>query len=192
LTLELDDGTPVFLRPLSAEDRERLREGFETLSTETRQHRFLAPVTQLSTEQLRYFTEVDQQDHVAWGAAALREDGTGLGVGRWVRLRATPETAEFSLTVVDEAQGRGLGRLLLAVLVVRAEELGVRTLRGLVSRDNETMVEWLTRLGAAPAPDDDADDGTVVMDLPVPPPQPSTPAGAKLAAAIAAVRAVAG
>ena len=36
----------------------------------------------------------------------------GFGVARFVRLRDTPEVAEFSLTVLDTAQGHGLGSLL--------------------------------------------------------------------------------
>jgi GNAT superfamily N-acetyltransferase len=93
--------------------------------------------------------------------------GRGLGVGRWVRLRDEPDAAEFSLTIVDEAQGRGLGVLLFAVLCETARRHGVRRLRGIVARSNDRMIEWMRRLGATPAPNDDPDDGAVALDFDV-------------------------
>ena len=176
LTFTLDDGTPVALRAVMPADRERIRAGFETLSEDTRTLRFLAPIAHLSEEQLRYFTEVDHVDHVAWGALDLREAGNpGFGVGRWVQLPEAPHVAEFSLTVADGAQGHGLGALLLAVLYVVGASLEVRALRGVIARANGKMVHWMHRLGATPAPDDAADDSAVTLDLPVTPDLASLP-----------------
>ena len=178
---------------MTADDADRLAVGFERLSAESRLRRFLAPLSHLTPEQLRYFTDVDQADHVAWGAMdARRPDGPGLGVGRWVRLREDPTVAEFSLTVVDEAQGRGLGVLLLAVLHVLAENLGVRALRGLVSRTNQPMVDWLTRLGAVPAPGVESDEGVVMLELPVPQNPPENASARRLAERIGQVRSAVG
>jgi GNAT superfamily N-acetyltransferase len=178
---------------VTADDAERLAVGFESLSPESRLRRFLAPVSHLTPDQLRYFTDVDQADHVAWGAMdARRPDGPGLGVGRWVRLREDPAVAEFSLTVVDDAQGRGLGVLLLAVLHVLAEGLGVRVLRGLVARSNQPMVEWLTRLGAEPTPGEESDEGVVMLELPVPQNAPDNASARRLAERIGQVRSAVG
>jgi GNAT superfamily N-acetyltransferase len=170
LELDLADGTRVVLRPVRPNDAGRLRRGFEGLSLDTRTKRFLSPVTHLTDEQLRYFTDVDQVDHVAWGALdARRRRAPGLGIGRWIRLGHDPHVAEFSLTVVDKVQGRGLGGILLAVLYWSAAARDVRVLRGVVARTNEKMVEWLQRLGATPAASDDPDDGAVELDLAVTP-----------------------
>ena len=59
--------------------------------------------------QLRYLTEVDQRDHVAWAVFAREPAGwAGVAVGRWVRLADEPDAAEFALTVVDDWQGHGV------------------------------------------------------------------------------------
>ena len=166
LRLSLRDGTQVALRPVVPEDRARLLDAFDQLSETSRRFRFLGSVSSLSDAQLRYLTDTDGVDHVAWGALDVSDlDAPGFGIGRWIRLTGTPHVAEFSLTVLDDVQGRGIGQLLLAVLAVVAEPLGVETLRGYVARDNVRMVTWMQALGATSS--DASPD--VVFDLPVPP-----------------------
>ncbi|MGB3542462.1 MAG: hypothetical protein WBA11_05990 [Rubrivirga sp.] len=150
LRLTLRDGRPVALRPVVPEDRDRLLEGFEALSVESRRLRFLGSVSSLNDAQLRYLTDVDGTNHVAWGALDLSDpDAPGFGIGRFIRLTEEPSVAEFSLTVLDTAQGLGVGQLLLAVLAVEARPLDIDTLRGIVGRENDRMTTWLRRLGAS-------------------------------------------
>ena len=147
--MTLRDGRPVALRPVVPEDRQRLADGFEELSRESRRLRFLGSVSRLSEAHLRYLTEVDGQDHVAWGALDLTDpDAPGFGVGRFIRLGPGSDVAEFSLTVLDTAQGLGVGQLLLAVLAAVAPTVGVATLRGVVAAENDKMTAWMQRLGA--------------------------------------------
>jgi GNAT superfamily N-acetyltransferase len=185
LPLILPDGSPVILRAVTPADREQLREGFDHLSDDSRHFRFLGSVSHLSDLQLDYLTHVDHIDHVAWGAldpAALAFPG--LGVGRFIRLRESPAMAEFSLTVVDEAQGRGVGRLLLAMLAFVAPTLDIRTLRGVVGRENERMVTWMRHLGAQIT----QDGPDLLMDLLLPIDGASNATAAAFAADIERIR----
>lgn len=166
LRLRLRDGTPVGLRPLVPGDAERLLEGFAGLSAESRRLRFLFPISTLNPEQLRYLTDVDHVDHIAWGAADPTSEGQpGIGVARMVRLPEASGVAEFSLTVLDGTQGKGLGSILLAVLAGLAPAHGIRVLRGYIARDNSQMTAWMSRLGARI----EQDDLDLVFDLPVEP-----------------------
>jgi len=150
LRLRLRDGTPIGVRPVTPEDAPRLTRGFRALSSETRRFRFLTPIAQLSDEQARYLTEVDQYDHVAWGATPLLDpEADGFGVARMVRLPGEPSVAEFSITVVDEVQGHGMGSLFLALLALLAPPRGIDTLRAYVASDNTRMTNWMRSLGAA-------------------------------------------
>ena len=168
LRLTLRDGRPVALRPVVPADRDRLVEGFDELSVASRRMRFLGSISSLSEEHLRYFTEIDGYDHVAWGALDLTNpDAPGFGVGRFVRLTAQPTVAEFSLTVLDTAQGLGVGQLLLAVLAVEAPRVGVETLQGVIGRENSKMTAWMRRLGAQTA--GSGQDLVMDLDLPVDP-----------------------
>ena len=185
LRLTLHDGHPVALRPIVPSDRDRLKAGFEQLSGDSRRLRFLGAVSSLTDASLRYLTEVDGHNHVAWGALDLADLGApGFGVGRFVRLAEASDVAEFSLTVLDSAQGYGVGQLLLAVLAVEAPRVGVGVLRGVVGRDNERMTTWLRRLGASSR----GDGQDLVMDLVLPPDPDRSPSAADFVASMADLR----
>jgi len=116
--LTLLDGSTVRVRPIRPGDKQRLLEGFERLSPESRYRRFLSPVPRLSDRALRYLTEVDHHDHEA--LIGIAHDCSGVGVARFVRSEEDPELAEAAVTVVDDWQGRGLGTALLVLLAERA------------------------------------------------------------------------
>jgi GNAT superfamily N-acetyltransferase len=136
----------VLVRPLVAEDRELLREAFDRLGEESRYRRFLAPKRTLSTSELTYLTDVDHVDHEAI-AALDAATGEGVGVARYIRLPDRPEVAEAAVTVVDEWQGRGVGRLLLDRLVARAEANGIERFRASMLVSNRVMRHLLEQIG---------------------------------------------
>lgn len=179
----LADGTAVLCRPIRPTDKDLLRRGFERLSDESRLRRFMTPLHTLSEELVRYLTEVDQVDHIAW--VAVRGDGPdeGMGVARSIRVAAEPSVAEAAITVIDDYQGRGLGMLLLSVLGVSARSAGITAFRALVMQDNAPMLDLLRQLGAVPVHDSP---GVVRMDVPLDPARlPDSPAG-RILKAIAA------
>lgn len=148
LRLALDDGTLVLLRPVRPEDAELLRTGLARLSPESRITRFFAPVKHLSDQQLAYLTVVDQDNHVAWGALDLSSDEPeGLGIARFARLPQEPHVAEVAITVVDEAQRRGLGSRLLAVLHCLARRHGITTFRAVLMAQNHALIRRIRSLG---------------------------------------------
>lgn len=148
LRLRLDDGTPVLLRPLRPEDAHFLEEGLARLSSASRITRFFAPIAQLSPDQLAYLTDVDQHDHVAWGALDTSlEKPLGIGVGRFARLPDEPHVAEVAVAVIDDYQRHGLGGLLLGVLYALARVHDIEVLRAFVLPQNPGLAERLHALG---------------------------------------------
>ena len=136
----------VLVRPLEAEDGELLRAGFERLGEQSRYRRFLAPKRSLSSSELTYLTDVDHVDHEAIGALDVAT-GEGVGVARYIRLPDRPDAAEAAVTVVDEWQGRGVGRLLLDRLVARAEANGIERFCASMLITNRVMRHMLERIG---------------------------------------------
>jgi RimJ/RimL family protein N-acetyltransferase len=153
----LKDGSRVLIRPVVPSDRVRIAREFERLSPQSRYRRFFSPMKTMSASLLDYLTSVDYVDHFAWAALSAEPgpDGEplGLGVARYIRLD-DPEAAEMAVTVVDDWQGKGLGRILLDALVLEALENGINRLEGDVLVENRPMQEMLRRTGATFRPED--------------------------------------
>ena len=140
----LRDGRRVHLRPLGPGDKDALREGFDRLSKQSKYFRFLSAMGGLTAAQLRYLTEVDQENHHAWCAYILDgEREIGIGVARCVRLDDRPDVAEFAVTVIDEYQLLGAGKILLEKLIRLARQSGITAFMGYVHRDNTAMTSLL-------------------------------------------------
>jgi len=166
-TATLRDGTEVTLRLVRAADAELLRRGFRELSRQSRYRRFHAAKNALSEAEVRYLTDLDAVDHCAIAALGA-SDGSeiGLGVARFVRIREEPKVAEAAVTVIDAAQNKGLGSLLLARLVAAARERGITKFRASVLRDNFPMLELVRALNHGVSEVHHGDAVTLDVDLP--------------------------
>lgn len=140
------EGEELEFIPLGARHRQVLADGFSRLSERSRFLRFMAPVSDLSASELSYLTELDLVDRFAWG---LLVEGVPAAVGRYVKTVASE--AEVAVTVADEYQGRGLGRLLVEALAVVAADMGVETFEFEVLAENRAMLSILEHLGATAA-----------------------------------------
>ena len=163
----LADGTKITLRLIRPEDGEALRKGFSRLSPTSRYRRFLSGISELSDDMVRYFTEVDGVNHLAMVATTDSLDlktEIGLGVARMIRLEGEPTVAEAAVTVSDDAQRRGIGRLLVRAVAEAALERGVQTIRAEVLATNAPMRRLLDEVGAVVRSDDGT---TLVFDVPL-------------------------
>ncbi len=170
----LAQGDRAFIWPLLPEDREALRDGFEHLSAQSRNSRFLAGVPHLTDAMLDHLVdEVDGADHVALALVVLDDDnvGTPVGVARMIRYARRPAEADVAVTVLDEWQGRGVATVLLAELV-RERPVGVNRIVTTVAADNAPSLAMLRRLGATITTPAGLNRVDVVVDLV--PPHPAT------------------
>ena len=146
----LPDGTRIYLRPIRPEDKQRLAQGYRMLSEHSRRLRFFLALPDLKEDYLEYLTHVDQKNHVAWGALdPSHPELPGVGVGRFIRLREAPDTAEVAIVVLDEWQHKGVGMVLAAVLYLRAWDVGIRVFRAYILPENEFLLNRLREFGTA-------------------------------------------
>lgn len=173
--LTLRDGASVHLRPVVPEDREALQAGLQSLSVASRYRRFMAVRSRFTRRELTWLTEIDYHDHFAWAAVDLSGPApVGLGIGRYIRLADERDVAEVAVTIADAHQGRGLGTLLLCLVLHTARAHGVRVIRGHVLASNTPMNEIFLQLGAQRA---GAEGGTVIWEIDPSAAPPDTPAG---------------
>lgn len=161
----LKDGGRAILRPLTPADKPRVKEAFRRLSRESRYSRFFTPLEVLDGRLLDQLTTADGVDHVVWAAMnADQSDDPGMGAASFWRAKDAPTEAEFSVTVADEHQGRGIGTLLLATLWILARRVGIERFRLIALSENFPVLHWMETLGA----EVDCDDGAtcdMVIDL---------------------------
>jgi len=142
----LTDGTPVLIRPIRPSDKAELAAGLRRLSDLSVHKRFLAPKHHFSAAELRYLTEIDGHDHVAFVVESLEAPARIVAVARYVRLREEPDTAEAAIVVADVLQGQGLGSLLADSLAREAVGHGVRRFSATMLSDNRAAHRLMARL----------------------------------------------
>jgi nucleotide-binding universal stress UspA family protein len=163
-TAKLHDGSHVVLRPIEPDDKALLAAAFDRLSDDSRYRRFFTSIDELSPRLLAYLTEVDHHHHEAI-VAVDPTSGEALGVARYIRTDLESDVAEVAVTVVDDWQGRGLGRALLERLAARARQEGVRRFSALAQADNASIVGLLQDAG----PSEQSRDGSeinLLIELP--------------------------
>ena len=135
----------LMIRLLASGDAENLLRIFEQLSSESRYKRFLQSVDHVNKNRVN-----DEIDKVI---AQIPEQGNGLiafnngepvGAARYVRTEA--QTAELAISIIDSAQGMGIGSQLMPLLTELAFEDGIVHLVGTISNSNEAMWHLINKL----------------------------------------------
>lgn len=124
----------LLIRELESSDRPALLFMFRRLGERSRYQRFLGVKHALSTLELGYMTNLDHWHREALIAWSL-PPRSPIGVARYVRSEDF-DLAEVAVTVVDEWQRRGVGRLLVLELRERAMRAGIRRFSATMFRDN--------------------------------------------------------
>jgi RimJ/RimL family protein N-acetyltransferase len=140
--VRLPDGARISIRPIGEEDAEGFAHAFTRLSDESRRRRFLSETPRLSARALTYLTAVDHDEHVAL-VAVEPKSGEILGSVRYMRI--AERRAELAIEVIDDWQGRGLGRALLEAISAHAHATGLTRFTALVAADNLPMQHALKR-----------------------------------------------
>jgi acetyltransferase len=148
---QLDDGTPITIRPIRPEDEPLISEFHGHLSDRTVQMRYFRPLplhTRTAHERLLRICFIDYVREMALVAERRRPDGTPeiLGVTRLSKLH-NGRIGEAMLVVRDEFQSRGIGAELWArtIDVARAEKLDKIVAN--ILTDNEEMQGLVNKLG---------------------------------------------
>jgi RimJ/RimL family protein N-acetyltransferase len=146
----LKNGTPVRVRAVRPDDKERLSEAFRNLEKESIYTRFFYHKRELSADELKSATEIDFQSVVA--LVVTIEEGDReviIGGGRFAVIdpTAAQRSAEVAFTVEEDYHGQGMAGLLLRHLIGIARQSGVAQFEAEVLAGNRGMLKVFEKSG---------------------------------------------
>jgi GNAT superfamily N-acetyltransferase len=142
----LPDGRRAEIRSLRPEDRAGLIAAIDRTGDESRYRRLFAFKRSFTEQEIAFYVNVDQVNHVAL-VALLDEGGQPIivGGGRYVVLE--PGRAELAFAVDDSHQGQGIGAALMKHLAAIARSAGLNELVADILPDNAAMLKVFERSG---------------------------------------------
>lgn len=141
------------IRQILPEDKIPMQVGLQMLSPESIRQRFFANKKEFTEMELKFLTEVDQTNHLAY-VAVHHLDGNlrPAGVIRAIKNAARPTFAEIGITIVDCYQGMGLGTKLFDEICDRALVVGITHIYGDYHTSNLKMTKLLEKFSKKRAP----------------------------------------
>lgn len=121
-------------------------EGLKKLSPESIRQRFFLNKKEFTENELKFLTEVDQVNHLAYAAVTSEGDDFALaGVIRAIRSEANSAHAEIGIVIVDTFHGQGLGLRLMNDIAREAELAGITHFIGDYHTSNLKMIKLLEK-----------------------------------------------
>lgn len=133
------------IRPIRPDDEALVRRFFAKVTDEDLRLRFFASVKELSHSFIARLTQLDYSRAIAFIALA-QETGEMLGAVH-LHSDANYESAEFAILVRSDLKGRGLGWILMQLIIEYAYAEQLSQITGQVLRKNRTMLAMCEELG---------------------------------------------
>ena len=145
----LSDGRAVCLRTIRPSDESRIREGITEMSDRSRYLRFFSAFREPPDSIVKRLSAVDGHDHIGWGAILLDGDVyPPIAAAHAIRSDHTPFLGELAIAVLDDYQGLGLARMLIAALLIDCADEGIFCPEMQLLAENRPAANLLTELGA--------------------------------------------
>jgi RimJ/RimL family protein N-acetyltransferase len=147
----LRDGTPVVIRVIRPDDRDRIVEAFGKLEPDSIYTRFFSMRKGLTDAELERLAATDFVNFVGLAVVLGRgDDETVIGGASYVALPAAGggvRAAEVAFTIEEDYQGQGLAGTLLRALGEIARRHGIQRLEAEVLAGNAPMLRVFERSG---------------------------------------------
>jgi acyl-CoA hydrolase/GNAT superfamily N-acetyltransferase len=140
-------GMEIFLRPVKITDEEMLKDFFYSLSDQSMYTRFMSTRPDMPHERLQEYVIIDYTKSMAI-IAVPESNGieTIVGLGQyWIDEKN--HTAEVAFAVRDDYQGKGIGGVLLDYMTYLAKHGGLLGFTADVLADNRNMLNLFERMG---------------------------------------------
>jgi acetyltransferase len=156
----LRDGSRILVRPVRPEDEPLYGPFFAAVTPQDLRLRFFAPVKEFGHNFIARLTQIDYARAMAL-LAIDEASGELLGAVR-LHADANYDHGEYAVLVRSDVKGRGLGYLLMQLIIEYARAEGLQTIEGQVLSENTTMLAMCKELGFGIAADPHDPDTCVV------------------------------
>ncbi len=130
----------INIRPIRTSDEDLFQSFFKALSPRSVYLRFFTFLKQLPPRMLEQFTQIDYQREIAL-VALLKNGDSEVMVGDGRVIETVPgHSAEFSILISDNLQGKGIGACLLRHCFDIARQRGFKVIHGVVLAENRQML----------------------------------------------------
>jgi acyl carrier protein len=143
----LADGTTVTIRPIRADDANRVRDFLEASSGESRYRRFQKWIEAPSSALVHFLTDLSPRGGVAIVASVPTASGEEIIAEARCMAGGDGNSCELGLLVQDAWQKTGVAGLLMEALIEAARDRGYATIDGLVLKSNAPMLQFARSFG---------------------------------------------
>lgn len=142
------DGKPICIRTIRSTDAEKMRNGIAHLSTESRYLRFFSVQPMPSDSIIERLVDADGHEHIAWGAIHMDgKDSPAIGAVHAIRSTERDGIGEFSVAILDDYHGIGIGRMLTAVLLINCQVEKIEALDIQTLAENHAAIGFIRSIG---------------------------------------------
>lgn len=146
---QLSDGRAICLRTIRPSDEAKIRDGISEMSDRSRYLRFFSAFRSPPDSIVKRLSAVDGHDHLGWGAILL--DGQNyppIAASHAIRSDDDATSGELAIAVLDEYQGLGVARSLIAALLIDCMTEDLLSLEMQILAENRAATNLVTMLGA--------------------------------------------
>jgi acetyltransferase len=143
----LTDGRTVTIRPIRADDGERVRAFLAAASEESRYKRFQKWIDVPSNGLVHFLTDIDYDRHLA--LVCTRGGDADEEIVGEARFMANPDgtSCDFGILILDAWYRTGIAGILMDALIRAARARGLATMESLVLANNTPMLRFAHALG---------------------------------------------
>ena len=129
----------VTIRPMTSADSKLEADFVRGLSLQTKHNRFFEGIKELSPSMLKKLCDIDGKNVMAF-LATIQDFGKEKQIGvSWYASDADGDESEIAVTVADDWQHLGIGKLLLKPLIEYAKDNGIKKIYSVDLASNVAM-----------------------------------------------------
>jgi RimJ/RimL family protein N-acetyltransferase len=149
--LVLGDGWQIFARPIRPDDEFLIRDLLGHVTKEDLRLRFFDSIKEFSHPFIAKLTQLDYARAMA--LVAIDEASSEMLGVVWLYSDLNGESGEYAILLRSDMKGRGLGWVLMQLMIEYAKSVGLKRIDGQILQENSVMLKMCRELGFKVATD---------------------------------------